>query len=74
MRRYKLIGLMLDHLEVVLFEVRLGAYSLRTTSHTRLKAHDHFTFKLLLVEKTETVQVHFTLQGEGLRTQKVYHG
>lgn len=65
MRRYELIGLILDQLQVVLFEARLKAYSLRATSHTRLKARDHCILKLLLVKKTKTVQVHSTLQGEG---------
>jgi hypothetical protein len=47
---------------------------LRATSYTRLKALDHGNVELSLVEKAETVQVHFTLGGEGLKAQKKVHG
>ena len=48
--------------------------SIRTPSHTRLKAPDHGNVRALLVEKAETVQVLFTLGGEGLKAQRKVHG
>ena len=41
--------------------------ALRATSHTRLRAHYHYTSSTLMVEKAELVQVHFTLR---LRDQR----
>jgi hypothetical protein len=54
---------------------------LRATSHTRLRARDHYTSSTPLVEKAEPVQVHFTLRSSDQRSMwiqdacKVYmHG
>ena len=41
------------------------------TSHTRLKARDYCTSKFVIVQKAETVKVHFTLEGEGLRAHNL---
>jgi hypothetical protein len=48
-------------------------FSLMATSHMRQKACEHCILSLSLVKKVETVQVHFTLEGEGLKVQKNYH-
>ena len=59
---------------------KLTSVLFRATSHTRLKANDHCILILSLVEMAKAIQVHFTLEGEGLRIQtncrgwKVYKG
>ena len=43
---------------------------LRATPHTRVKAPDHGNVRVLIGRKGETIQVHFTLGGEGLKVQR----
>ena len=47
---------------------------IRATSHTRLKAHDHCNLRVLIGREAETVQVHVTHEGEGLKVQRRLHG
>jgi hypothetical protein len=35
-----------------------------------MKAHDYGNVRVLMVEKAETDQVHFTIGGEGLKAQR----
>ena len=49
-------------------------FHLRATSHTRLKTHDQFILRSLIGQNVESVQVHFTLEGEGLKILREFHG
>ena len=42
--------------------------------HTRLRSVTITIKELSLVEKAETLQIHFTLEGEGVQVQRKVHG
>jgi hypothetical protein len=76
-----MLAIMLEVWEVCLYMIiSLRSSTFYLTWHTNFNAIQDWRYvtiafeDLSLVEKVETVQVYFTLEGEGLQAQISYHG
>jgi hypothetical protein len=47
---------------------------IRATSHTRLKTRDHCNVRALIGRKDEDRPSSLTLEGEGIKAQRIFHG
>ena len=78
---YYFKAIMLDEMRgALVYDISLRSSTLYLTRHTNFNAiqdwrHVTVAFEdCSLVEKVETVQVYFTLEGEGLWAQRIYRG